>query len=86
MSEPLRFDEVSTDQPPADRLRTSEGPGRTRVIVKVREPGYVPEGFRLRTRVDDLLFTADAAEAAVAVASADPHVESIERGATLRSP
>jgi hypothetical protein len=79
--EPLRFDEVSAARP-----RTSEANGRIRVIVKVRKPGYVPEGFMLRTRVDDLLFTAEARDADVVTASADPDVESVERGAPLRLP
>jgi len=52
----------------------------------VRKPGYVPDGFTLRTRVDDLLFTAEAREADVTAATADPDVESVERGRPLRLP
>ncbi|WP_448624377.1 hypothetical protein [Geodermatophilus sp. URMC 64] len=78
MPEPLRFDEGSAGRP-----RNAPGAGRSRVIVKVRKPGYVPEGFALRTRVDDLMFTADAGEADLASAAADPDVESVEQGRPL---
>ena len=55
-----------------------------RVIVKVRTPGYVPDGFELRTRIDDIMFTADATEAALGEAREDPEVESVERARPLR--
>jgi hypothetical protein len=86
VSEPLRFNEVPAGQPPAGTSPSSPESGRTRVIVKVRKPGYVPDGFTLRTRVDDLLFTAEAREADVTAAAADPDVESVERGRALRLP
>ena len=55
----------------------------SRVIVKARTPGYVPPGFTVRTRIDDVMFTADAPAAAVAAATDDPHVESVERARPL---
>jgi len=79
VSDPLRFDEVPADEPPA-------GDDPARVIVKVRRPGYVPDGFRVRTRIDDILFTAEALESDVAAAQADPDVVSVERGRPLRMP
>jgi len=54
-----------------------------RVIVKVRETGYVPDGFDVRTRIDDLLFTAEASPSAVKAASVDPAVETISAARRL---
>ncbi len=59
------------------------GDDTVRVIVKVRKPGYVPSGVRVRTRIDDVMFTAEAAEEALAAAREDPHVESVERARPL---
>ncbi len=49
-----------------------------RVIVKVHRSGYVPPGFTVRTRIDDTLYTAEAAEPDVASARDDPQVVSVE--------
>jgi hypothetical protein len=70
----------------SQRAGQASGSARSRVIVKVKEPGYVPEGFEVRARVDDILFTADATESALASAAQDPNVESIEHTRRLRSP
>ena len=56
------------------------------MIVKVSRPGYVPEGFDVRVRVDDLLFTAEASERDLRAAAADPNVESVERSRTMHNP
>lgn len=54
-----------------------------RFIVKVREANYVPDGFEVRTRIDDLMFTAEAHPQAAQAASDDPAVESISRARRL---
>jgi hypothetical protein len=56
------------------------------VIVKVTRPGYVPDGFTVRTRIDEILFTADADPVDVAAAGTDPNVESIDHSRRLRQP
>jgi hypothetical protein len=53
---------------------------RSRVIVKVAEPGYVPEGFEVAVRLDDTIFTALAGAAAIDDASNDDKVVSVARG------
>lgn len=69
------------EQPPP-----AEGDAVVRVIVKVNTGGYVPSGFRVRTRVDDELFTAEATEADLTVAAEDPQVESVARARRLDLP
>ena len=76
MPEPLQFDAESGEEPDAAAPDAAAEP--TRVIVKVCRPGYVPEGFTVRTRVDDVLFTAEAPAAVVLAARDDPEVEAIE--------
>ncbi|ONI84830.1 hypothetical protein ALI22I_30560 [Saccharothrix sp. ALI-22-I] len=67
--QPLRFE-------PAGEPQRASAPRR--VIVKVRKPGYVPPGFTVRKRIDDTLFTAEAAESALAAAADDPDVHFVE--------
>jgi hypothetical protein len=55
------------------------------VIVKVAEPGYVPPGFRVRSRVDDCLFTADVEGAALARVEDDAKVVSVSISRRLQS-
>jgi len=85
MPETLRFDDdPDPGRPEAGRPDPGDsGSGSARVIVKVRKPGYVPEGFQVRSRIDDIIFTAEASEAALAAAEDDPEVESVERGRPL---
>ena len=84
MSEPLEFDESVAADPVTRPSFDPEGePERVRLVVKVAEPGYVPAGFEVRTRIDDVLFTAEAEEEAVAAAAADPQVQSMERARGL---
>ncbi|HZM78829.1 MAG TPA: hypothetical protein VFC19_24135 [Candidatus Limnocylindrales bacterium] len=61
----------------------NDDPDSVRVIVKVRNPGYVPEGFEVRSRIDDIMFTAEASEAALTAAAGDPQVKSVERARPL---
>lgn len=92
MSDGLRFDSEPADDDtgPATELRAvppgRAGDGGRRVIVKVRRPNYVPAGFDVRTRVDDVLFTASASPEALAAAGADPEVESISAPRSVRPP
>lgn len=81
MSDPLRFSkDVGGPIGPG-----SDDPDETLpVIVKVNEPRYVPNGFEVRTWIDDLLYTAEASRADVDAADADPNVHSIDRSRRLR--
>ncbi|QBR92914.1 hypothetical protein [Nocardioides euryhalodurans] len=81
MPEPLQFDAESGEEPDAAAPDADAEP--TRVIVKVCRPGYVPEGFTVRARVDDVLFTAEASASAVLAARDDPEVEAIEHSRPL---
>ena len=69
--------------PPAADDPSSLAPNVQRVIVKVNETGYVPDGFHIRSRIDDLFFTAEASPSAVRAASDDPAVESISEARRL---
>ncbi|GER23469.1 hypothetical protein NCCP1664_19650 [Zafaria cholistanensis] len=69
--------------PGPERSGPSEGSPAVRVIVKVNTGGYVPDGFRVRTRVDEELFTAEASEADLTRAAGDPHVDSVARARPL---
>jgi hypothetical protein len=84
MGDGLRFDpeasgddELSRAELRATPTRSGDPAGPTRVIVKVTRPGYVPDGFTVRSRVDDVLFTAEARPDAIRAAMDDPAVESI---------
>ena len=54
------------------------------VIVKVKEANYVPGGFKVRSRIDDEMFTAECAGADLRAAQSDPKVESIALTKRLR--
>ncbi|WP_427007925.1 hypothetical protein [Pseudarthrobacter sp. H2] len=85
MPEILRFDDDS-DKSPDSRSSGAGGSEPVRVIVKVKTPGYVPAGFRVRTRVDDEFFTAEASESDLSGATRDPQVESVARAQRLDLP
>lgn len=53
-------------------------------IVKVRKPGYVPDGFTVRTWIDDTLYTADCTGVDLQNASQDPNIESISPAERVR--
>ncbi len=74
--------EFQVTRPAADE-RSAVAPKVQRVIVKVNETGYVPDGFHVRSRIDDLFFTAEASPSAVKAASGDPAVESISEARRL---
>ncbi len=67
-----------TPSDPTPPPRIAAGSGRHGVIVKVRQPGYVPPGFIVRSRIDDRMFTAEVDDAALAAAAEDPGIESLE--------
>lgn len=66
-----------------ERPSGAEESALVRVIVKVNTGGYVPAGFRVRSRVDEELFTAETTEADLTVAADDPRVESVARARRL---
>ena len=68
---------------PAAKGSPALAPKVQRVIVKVNETGYVPNGFHVRSRIDELFFTAEASPSAVRAASDDPAVESISEARRL---
>jgi hypothetical protein len=86
----LRFDkDPHRGDPRRDARQAEQGPPAdavVHVIVKVNTGGYVPAGFRVRTRVDDEMFTAEATEADLSVAAEDPRVESVARARRLDLP
>jgi hypothetical protein len=89
MPKRLTFDSIEPDKPrrvefsarPADAGTTPSRRSRrrSRVIVKVAEPGYIPDGFEVAVRIDDTLFTALAGTDALDAASADDKVVSLAR-------
>lgn len=54
------------------------------VILKVSQAGYVPPGFTVRSRIDDILFTAVGDAGAIEAARHDASVESISLATKLR--
>ncbi len=100
MPKPLSFDSIEPE--PRSRFESTAMPDtrssdaesstaprrrrRTRVIVKVTDPGYVPEGFEVAVRIDDTLFTALAGSAALEAASTDEHVVSLARARRVTAP
>ncbi|MGH9223309.1 MAG: hypothetical protein ACRD2W_05895 [Acidimicrobiales bacterium] len=83
MPKRLRFDNEPKASTPNPAAAARGAKGTSRVIVKARTPGYVPPGFTVRTRIDDIMFTADASADAVASAGSDPDVESVARAERL---
>jgi hypothetical protein len=54
------------------------------VILKVKKMGYVPEGFVVQSRIDDLIFTALGGSGAIEAARADVDVVSIAPASGVR--
>lgn len=84
--EPTKQQLSSLPPEPREKTRGLEGGQPVAVIVKVKEPGYVPEGFRVRSRIDACLFTADATPQGLEAAEHDPRVESIAAAERLEPP
>lgn len=53
-------------------------------IVKVCQPGYVPEGVEVRSRIDDELFTAEIPAGRLQQVRDDPQVASVEMSRNLQ--
>lgn len=53
-------------------------------IVQVREPGYVPPGIHVRSRIDDKLFTAEFPAGRLIDLRADERVASVELSRRLK--
>ena len=70
--------QITNAPPPADAPETIEA------IVKVRVPDYVPDGVRLRARVDATMFTATIPSDRLTTILEDPNVQSVERSKRLR--
>jgi hypothetical protein len=54
------------------------------LIVKVNKPGYVPEGFDVRTRINDYIFTADSSPATLQLHEHNQNIESISPSIRLK--
>ena len=79
--ENLDDDKVEFGQPSA--LLNDEDENLT-LIVKVNKPNYVPPGFKVRSRIDEQMFTAECCRAAMEAAQEDPMVESMAPARKLR--
>jgi len=53
-------------------------------IVKVNEPGYVPDAVRVRARIDPFMITGEARTEDLMELELDPKVESVSVGRRLR--
>jgi hypothetical protein len=53
-------------------------------IIRVRDPGYVPEKIHIRSRIDDNLFTAEFPAAQLEVLRTDRRVSSVEVSQPLK--
>ena len=74
-----------------EKLRPGDEPEKpaksgdlVRGIIKVREPGYVPQGVRVRSRISDDLITAEFPSALLDQIRADDRVISVELSHNLR--
>lgn len=56
---------ITSSTPPQPQVNEKASEGKVSVIVKVKTPGYVPEGFDVRSRINDYIFTADSSLGAV---------------------
>ena len=54
------------------------------VIVKVTEPNYVPQGMRVRSAIDEFMFTASCTIDDLRRAEQDPKFESLALSQPLR--
>ena len=66
---------------PAEKISAGLGSaaagGSVKVIVRVQTAGHVPAGARLRSRIDQNLFTAEIDSSRLADVAADPDVVAI---------
>jgi len=67
----------SVGKQPGVATGVSEDDIQVAVIVKVRKPNHIPQGMTVRSRISELVFTANTTLAALAKAEQDPLVVSI---------
>lgn len=53
-------------------------------IVKVTEPGYVPRGVTVRSRIDETMLTGEASASSLPALDSDPKVVSVSLSRPLR--
>ena len=53
-------------------------------IVKVSEPGYVPPGVTVRSRIDETMLTGEASASTLPALDSDPKVVSVSLSRPLR--
>lgn len=71
-----RFGKIG-GSPAADPTETDDDQ-EVAAIVKVAEPGYVPEGVTRRAAISETIFTADLSQRQLAGLERDPRVISVE--------
>ena len=62
-------------------IKDISGNEKISLIVKVKKPGYVPEGFNVRTRISEYLFTADSYPSMLHIHEHNRNIESISPSA-----
>lgn len=82
--EKLKVEKLTDDKLEFQQLAHLEAQEKVTLIVKVNEPNYVPEGFKVRSRVDEQMFTAECSSDDLAAARRDPHVVSLAPARQLR--
>ena len=65
----LKTEEAREEEPSGEPVKA---------IVRVKEPGYVPEGVQVRARIDDQMFTAEMPASRVRALREDARVQSVE--------
>ena len=65
------------------KRRLAEGVGVVEVVVKVREPDYVPTNVRVRAKIDARMFTGEIAASELENLERDPQVVSVAMGKKL---
>ena len=53
-------------------------------ILKVNEPGYVPDDFKVRTRIDQFMVTGETRTDALGALDDDPKVDAVSVSRSLR--
>ena len=75
---------IKLDQLKPGALDSATPTGTVQVIMKVRDPGYVPSEATVRARIDEHLFTADVPADGLARLQENPKVVSVVANKKLR--
>lgn len=75
---PPDLDLGSLEVRPTKKTSLRPEKGLVTAVFRVSRPGYVPEGVRVRARVDDTLFTGECQGARLESLKADPGVAAVE--------